>query len=171
MDSECGNAWVSDATVLLVEDEEALRQMLRTLLELQGCTVLEAADGPTALRMVTEHPGPIHLLLSDVVLPGGFHGPDLAEALARQRPGAAVLLTSGHTDDRVVGHGLRPESMQFLRKPFSVPVLMEKLQEILLGTGQLQSHDPESVLSFSAGADHLPARGADSSEPSPTPEE
>ncbi len=136
MSAQRGNGGGSSVeTVLLVEDEAAVRGMLRTLLEMQGYTVVEAADGPTALRMLTEHPGPIHLLLSDVMLPGGVHGPDLAEAFTRQHPGAAVLLTSGYSEHQVLGHGLDPQGVAFLPKPFSPGALMRKVRELLSRNG------------------------------------
>ncbi len=135
MSAESGNGECrSDETVLIAEDEAALRRFVRALLELDGYTVLEAGDGPTALQVAAAHRGSIQLLLSDVVMPGGLSGPDLAEAFARQHPGAAVLLMSGHTDEQVLRHGLCPETMEFLRKPFGATVLRERVRELLSRT-------------------------------------
>ena len=92
-------------TVLLVEDEETVRTLTRMVLEKQGYTVVAAGSGAEALRLAEQHSGPIHLLISDVVMPG-MSGPQVAEGLALLRPGAAVLYISGYTDEAVTRHGM-----------------------------------------------------------------
>ncbi|HTE19107.1 MAG TPA: PAS domain S-box protein, partial [Armatimonadota bacterium] len=84
-------------TVLLVEDEEMVRGLVRTVLQMNGYTVLEAINGQEALAFATAHPGPIHVLLTDVVMPGGLTGPAVAAQLSALRPGLKVLFMSGYT--------------------------------------------------------------------------
>src|SRR5262249_5168623 len=92
-------------TVLLVEDEDAVRALARIILAGSGYTVLEASDGRQALRVAEERSGPIDLLVSDVVMPE-LAGPDLAVRLVASRPQMKVLFLSGYTDDAVVRHGI-----------------------------------------------------------------
>ena len=117
-------------TVLLAEDEDAVRALTRIVLQSNGYQVLEAANGDDALRVAAEHPGPIDLLISDVVMPG-MGGRDLAERLLARRPGMKVLFLSGYTDDAVVRHGVLSESVNFLQKPFSTAALAQKVREAL----------------------------------------
>jgi two-component system cell cycle sensor histidine kinase/response regulator CckA len=116
-------------TLLLVEDEPAVRALDRRVLTNCGYTVLEAKDGRDALRVADAHTGPIHLLVSDVVMPhlGGRH---LAEKLLSLRPGLKVLFVSGYTDDAVVRHGVGSE-FAFLPKPFTPAGLARKVREVL----------------------------------------
>jgi PAS domain S-box-containing protein len=118
------------ATVLLVEDEETVRGCARLVLERNGYTVLEAADGPAALLVAQRHPGPVHLLVADVVMPG-MSGRQLAECLAGARPGLKVLYLSGYTDDAVVRHGVPEAGAAFLPKPFTPDALAHKVREVL----------------------------------------
>jgi two-component system cell cycle sensor histidine kinase/response regulator CckA len=117
-------------TVLLVEDEAAVRAVTRQVLERQGYTVLEAANSPAALHIAASHPGPIHLLLTDVVMPG-LSGRQLADQLARLRPDAKVLYASGYTDDAVVRHGVLEAGIAYLQKPFTAEGLARKVREVL----------------------------------------
>jgi two-component system cell cycle sensor histidine kinase/response regulator CckA len=119
-------------TVLLVEDEDAVRMLTRIVLEESGYTVLEAADGAEALKAAGAHAGPIHLLISDVVMPGAG-GPEVAARLLARRPGLKVLFLSGYTDDAVVRHGILQDKVNFLQKPFSVAALARKVREVLDG--------------------------------------
>jgi len=117
-------------TVLLAEDEAALRMLMREFLETLGCTVLEADSGTEAVRQAEQHPGPITLLMTDVVMPG-MSGRALAEQVAARRPEIKVLYVSGYTNNAIVHHGVLQADMMFLQKPFTLDALERKLEEIL----------------------------------------
>ncbi len=117
-------------TVLLAEDEEDVRDLARRMLEAKGYAVLEAADGERALAVARAHAQPIHLLLTDVVMPV-MGGRDLAAALLGDRPGIRVLFMSGYTDDAVVRHGVVDLEAGFLQKPFGSADLLRKVRETL----------------------------------------
>ena len=117
-------------TVLLAEDEGAVRAMAREALESSGFVVLEARNGIDAIAVASAHAGPIHLLLTDVVMPQ-MGGGELAERLLAQRPGLRVLFMSGYTDDAVVRQGIVEENSAFLQKPFTLVALSRKVREIL----------------------------------------
>jgi PAS domain S-box-containing protein len=116
--------------VLLVEDEDGVRHLARRTLEMAGYTVLEAAHGGEGVRVAERHAGPIHLLVSDVVMPE-MGGRLLAERLAAARPGLKVLFLSGYTDDAVVRHGVFGSEVNFLQKPFTPAGLARKVREAL----------------------------------------
>jgi len=120
-------------TVLVVEDEPGLRALTRRLLEKHGYTVLEAATADAAAALARDYPGPIHLLLADVVLPGGS-GRALADALLSQRAGVRVLFMSGYTEDAIVHRGVLASNTPFLHKPFSADTLTAKVREVLDAT-------------------------------------
>ncbi len=117
-------------TILLVEDEAALRHLVRLTLEEIGYTILEAEDGSSALALAAEHPDTIDLLLTDVVLPQKS-GRKLAEELHAHRPQMRVLFMSGYMDDAVMRHGVLMAEMNFLSKPFSRSALASKVREVL----------------------------------------
>jgi two-component system, cell cycle sensor histidine kinase and response regulator CckA len=117
-------------TILLVEDNAGLRKLATRLLEPAGYTVLGAASGEEALRLLKRHEKPVHLLLSDVVMPG-MSGRDLAEQLAQTRPEMKVLYMSGYTSDTVVRHGILEAQVPFLNKPFTAAALLRKVREVL----------------------------------------
>ncbi len=117
-------------TVLLVEDEDAVRALARIVLTNCGYTVLEASHGGEALRAAERHPGPIHLLVSDVVMPE-VGGPELAGQLVCLHPEMKVLFLSGYTDDAILRHGILQEKVNFLQKPYSVAALAHKVREVL----------------------------------------
>jgi PAS domain S-box-containing protein len=117
-------------TVLLVEDEESVRVLSRVILESYGYTVLEAASGNDGLDVARRYSLPIHLLLTDVVMPE-MGGPDLASRLEALRPGVRVLYMSGYTDDAVFRHGLLEKGRVFLQKPFTPGALVGKVREAL----------------------------------------
>jgi CheY-like chemotaxis protein len=117
-------------TVLLVEDEGAVRQFARRALESSGYCVLSAGNGAEALALAEHHPGPIHVLLTDVVMPG-MGGPELARQLSLRRPTLRVLYCSGYTDDASVRDGVREAGTAFLQKPFAPEDLIHKVREVL----------------------------------------
>ena len=117
-------------TVLLAEDEAAVRKLTRRVLEVHGYTVLTAADGEEALRLANGHEGPIHLLLTDVVMPN-MSGPQLAQRVVSARRGTKVLYLSGYADDAIMRHGVLEPGTAFLQKPFTPHGLARKLREVL----------------------------------------
>ena len=117
-------------TVLLVDDEAALRALVRMVLQGQGYVVLEAADGAEALRLGEQHPGPIDLLVADVEMPG-LSGRHVAEHLGPLRPGMRVLYLSGHARADAVGAGKVPEGAALLEKPFGLADLVETVRRLL----------------------------------------
>ena len=120
-------------TVLLVEDDESVRRLSRRVLERGGYTVIEANEGAHALRLAEAHEGPIHLVITDVVMPG-MSGREVAERIASVRPGAEVLFTSGYTDDAIVHHGVLDDGMAFLQKPFDPYTLLQAVRDALTRT-------------------------------------
>jgi CheY-like chemotaxis protein len=119
-------------TVLLVEDEAAVRRITRIAMEAQGYTILEASSGAEAIQVAGQHEGPIHLLVTDVVMPE-MSGPELVGALRALLPDLKVLYVSGYTDDAVVRYGLTPPSDAFLQKPFTPLALGKKVRDVLDG--------------------------------------
>jgi PAS domain S-box-containing protein len=117
-------------TVLLVEDDPAVRRIARLALESQGYTVLEAGGGPAALALPDGELAGVHLLLTDVVMPE-MGGRQLADRLRAKRPGLKVLYMSGYTDDAVLRHGILEHADQFIAKPFSPLALARKVREVL----------------------------------------
>jgi two-component system cell cycle sensor histidine kinase/response regulator CckA len=117
-------------TILLVEDAEPLRKLAHMFLRDNGYQVLTAADGSEALQVAAEHAGPIHLLLTDVVMPG-INGRVLAERLAPRHPAMKVLFMSGYTDSFIAGHGVLEEGLHLLHKPFTEEALMRNVRELL----------------------------------------
>ena len=117
-------------TILLVEDEDAVRELARDVLRATGYTVLGAHHGNEALRICEQHAGLIHLMVTDVVMPE-MSGRELADRLAVLHPGMKVLYMSGYTDNAVVHHGVLDPGTAFLQKPFTPPVLTRKVREVL----------------------------------------
>ncbi len=122
-------------TILLVEDDETMRALTRRLLVARGHTVLLASQGEEALRLAQRHDGRIHLLVTDVVMPG-MSGRDLADRIVALLPGTKVLYLSGYTDDAIVRHGVLEPGVAFLQKPFTADALARKVREVL-DTGSL----------------------------------
>jgi len=117
-------------TILLVEDELAVRDLARDVLRAYGYTVLEAQDGREALLISERYFGPIHLMLTDVVMPE-MSGRELASQLAPLRPTMPVIYMSGYTDAAVVHHGVLDPGTTFLQKPFTPDALARKLRQVL----------------------------------------
>jgi PAS domain S-box-containing protein len=117
-------------TILLVEDETVVRQLVAEILETTGYTVLQAGDGPSALELLRRHADPVELLVTDVVMPG-MSGPEVAKAVTAMRPGMQVLYTSGYTDQAIGHHGVLEPGIAFLQKPFSADDLTSKVRGLL----------------------------------------
>lgn len=117
-------------TIVLVEDAEGLREFVRESLESRGYTVLTATSAQEAIRLVEQSPEAIHLLLTDVVMPG-MDGRALAEHLRPLRPGMRVLYMSGYTDDALGQHGMLAPGIALLQKPFTVQALSSKVRDVL----------------------------------------
>jgi CheY-like chemotaxis protein len=119
-------------TILVVEDEETLRGVARRILDASGYTVLLAANGECALQTSADYAGPIHLLLTDVVMPR-MNGRVLAEQLLQTRPEMKVIYMSGYTDDAIVHHGVLDAGAHFINKPVGVAELTRRVREVLDG--------------------------------------
>ena len=123
----------SGETILLVEDEAVVRDLVRQVLQATGYTVLEAANGEQALQLSHAHHSPIHLLLADVVLPG-LSGPEVAEQLASTRPAMQVVYMSGYARDTIDRYGIAERQCLFLQKPFTPITLLAHVREALDGS-------------------------------------
>lgn len=115
-------------TVLVVEDDVAVRGLIRRSLQSAGYTVLDTGDAAEAIRTAQMHGGPIHLLLTDVVLPN-LGGRELAERILVLHPGLRVVYMSGYTDDAIVHQGVLDPGTAFIEKPITSATLLAKLQE------------------------------------------
>jgi signal transduction histidine kinase len=124
-------------TVLLVEDEPAVRELAVTTLREKGYTVIEAVNGEEGLRMARQHDGKIDLVLTDVVMPV-MGGKEMADALCTSHPDTKVLFTSGYTEDALGDHGVLRPGILFLPKPYMMPALARKVRAIL-DEGVIQS--------------------------------
>jgi CheY-like chemotaxis protein len=127
-------AHAADETLLVVEDGEALRILVKRILERQGYRVLLAANAGEALHLF-ESNAVIDLILTDVIMPGGS-GPELIRRLVAERPGLKVLYMSGYTEDAISHHGVLDPGIAFLNKPFSSESLGRKIREVLDGSAQ-----------------------------------
>jgi two-component system cell cycle sensor histidine kinase/response regulator CckA len=125
-----GAAPTGSETILLVEDEPALRVMIREMLDKAGYRILEGATPDEALAAAAGHAGPIHLVLTDVILPK-MSGRQMADALRSGRPETRVLFMSGYTDDAISHHGILEPGTHFLEKPFTADGLLRKVREVL----------------------------------------
>ncbi len=122
-------------TILVVDDEPAIRMLAARSLSNLGYSILEASSGPEAIAVSRDHKGPIHLLLTDVVMPN-MSGREVAFQLAPERGDMRVLYISGHTEDRIVHHGVLQDRMAFLQKPFTLAALAVKVREVLDRSGE-----------------------------------
>src|ERR1700751_5725844 len=136
-------------TILLVEDEATLRYLARQYLEKQGYKVIEAADGAVAMQIAVAHEGVIHLLLTDVIMPG-MNGRELAQRISEIRPNVKVLYMSGYTENVIGTDGTLDAGVRLLQKPFNLRDLKSKVREVLDATPTppevvmpMQSADPQ----------------------------
>ncbi|HEU4700431.1 MAG TPA: ATP-binding protein [Gemmatimonadales bacterium] len=120
-------------TILLVEDEEGVRELLRKMLVRQGYAVIEARHGRDALLALERHRGPLHLVITDVVMPE-MGGRELADRLLALRPGLRVLFISGYTNDEIVRRGISESDLDFIQKPFGSDDFLRKVRELLDAT-------------------------------------
>ena len=135
VDEKKGRALVEDfpcrgETLLVVEDEKYVRLLVGMALKKKGYKILEASNGGEALLICEEHKDPIHLLLSDVVMPG-LSGPEMTQRLRLLHPEMKVLYMSGYAHDAITRHGILQKGINFIQKPFSVEKLSEKVHEVL----------------------------------------
>lgn len=124
------NQRVRSETILVVEDDEMVRSLASHMLRKRGYRVLEASNGGEALLICEEHSGPIHLLLTDVIMPH-LSGRALAHKLASMRPDMKVLYMSGYTDNIILPHGMMEAKIAFIQKPFTPEELLHKLEHTL----------------------------------------
>jgi DNA-binding NtrC family response regulator len=113
-----------------VEDDEDVREVAVRILKMQGYRVLETSNGSDALHHCEHEAGPIHLMVTDVVMPG-MNGPELAKRLNLLRPETKVLYISGYTDNAIVHHGVLEKGVNYIQKPFTVEGLVRKVREVL----------------------------------------
>ena len=138
METAEATAGLSDAprsvvseTVLVVDDEPTIRMLVTEVLKDLGYTTIEAADGPSGLR-VLQSDVRIDLLVSDVGLPGGLNGRQMADAARVSRPGLKVLFITGYAENAVVGNGYLDHGMQVMTKPFAMEALASRIREMIL---------------------------------------
>jgi len=125
-DTACGG----HETILLVEDEESVRQLVRDTLTAKGYNVIEGANGESGIAAAGAHTGKIDLVITDVVMPG-MGGREMVKKLAASRPGAKVLYLSGYTEDAIISDGSIEKGTAFLQKPFTLQNLTRKVREVL----------------------------------------
>jgi two-component system cell cycle sensor histidine kinase/response regulator CckA len=117
-------------TILVVEDEDVVRHLIRDVLRTHGYQVLVAADGNEALTIASGHPGPIDLVMSDVVMPG-ISGLEVIDRMSHLRPRARVILISGYADDAIAAYGVMDPSIALINKPFQLHELTRRVREVL----------------------------------------
>jgi CheY-like chemotaxis protein len=120
-----------DETILVCEDDDDVRTYTTEILAELGYDVLEAADGPSTLRLLAEHGRRVDLLFTDVVLPGGMSGAEVAEEARRMLPGLKVLFTTGYARDAIVHEGRLDPGVEVITKPFDFADLANRLREVL----------------------------------------
>ena len=129
-----GPAQGGTETILVAEDNEGVRDTVVSMLAELGYRVLKAKDGPGALA-VLDSGARIDLLLTDVVMPGGLRGPELAREARQRLPGIAVLFTSGYTEDAIVHGGRLDPGVELLSKPYTSDALARKVRQVLAPRG------------------------------------
>jgi len=119
-------------TVLLVEDEESVRELVRETLKSKGYSVMEAPDGIQGMKVAESFDGKIDILITDVAMPG-MSGHELAKRVVASRPGIKILFLSGYTEDAIIHEGVLDPGTAFLQKPFTLQALARKVREVLHG--------------------------------------
>jgi len=130
--------------ILLVEDDEAVRTLAGSILSRQGYRLLVAGNGPDALALLDRYEGPLHLLLTDVVMPE-MNGKDLYGQVLLRRPGLRAVFMSGYATEVIAPHGVMDEGLPFIQKPFTGRALAAKVRAVLDGA------PPTPVASVSEG--------------------
>jgi len=125
-------------TVLLVEDEDVVRNLTRQVLEQAGYKVVESSRGKEAIRLYSENDRAVDLLLTDVVMPE-MSGKEVADQLTALKPELKVLFMSGYTDEAIVHHGVLDSNIEFIQKPFTPAALARKVREVLDANGSSQA--------------------------------
>lgn len=125
-----GGSTRGETVVLVVDDDPGVRQVAARVLERAGYRVLQASEGAEAIEIARVHRGPLHLLLTDVVMPG-MNGRELGERLSRERPETRVLYMSAYTEDEVILRGIRVAEVAFLSKPFTLEGLQSAVRSVL----------------------------------------
>jgi CheY-like chemotaxis protein len=118
--------------VLVIDDEPTIRMLISEVLEEHGYAIVEASDGPSGMRIL-QSAARIDLLITDVGLPNGMNGRQIADAARQMRPGLKVLFITGYAENAVVGNGHLDKGMQVITKPFEMDVLARKIGEIVQG--------------------------------------
>jgi two-component system cell cycle sensor histidine kinase/response regulator CckA len=131
-EEEIDQTLTGDETVLVCEDDPTVRELASRILQHAGYTVLSADHGAAAQDLARQHAGPLHLLLTDVIMPA-MNGRQLAETLSEQRPEMRTLYISGYTSDVIANHGVLDEGIDFLEKPFNRKTLLERVRDVLHG--------------------------------------
>ena len=117
-------------TILLVEDEEAVRELASRILSAKGYSVVVATSTQEAEQLATKHAGEIHLLLTDIIMPG-TSGRELARRITERHPRTRVLYMSGYTDNVLAQGGVLETGLSFLQKPFTPGALVQKVRDVL----------------------------------------
>lgn len=117
-------------TVLLAEDNEQVRKLASSILQRRGFNVLLAQDGSEALKIIDSHEGPLHILLTDVIMPD-INGKELFNKIAQKYPNTRVLYMSGYTNDTIANHGVLDKGVKFIQKPFTAQALVAKVRETI----------------------------------------
>jgi two-component system cell cycle sensor histidine kinase/response regulator CckA len=127
---QSGDAAAARTVIMVVDDDAGVRQVAARVLERAGYRVLQAGEGDEALRVARTHPGPLHLVLTDVVMPG-MNGRELGQRMREERPETRLLYMSAYTEDEVILRGLRVADVGFLAKPFSLDGLESAVKSAL----------------------------------------
>jgi two-component system cell cycle sensor histidine kinase/response regulator CckA len=127
---QSGDAAAARTVIMVVDDDAGVRQVAARVLERAGYRVLQAGEGDEALRVARTHAGPLHLLLTDVVMPG-MNGRELGQRMSEERPETRLLYMSAYTEDEVILRGVRVAEVGFLAKPFSLDGLESAVKSAL----------------------------------------
>jgi CheY-like chemotaxis protein len=128
--AEASARMIRGETLLLIEDETLVRELTHEILTGQGYRVLDAGSGEEAIRVFEAHPGPIQLVVTDVIMPG-MNGREVYERMAQLRPDLKVLYMSGYTQSAIVHRGVLEPGTAFVQKPFTIPGFLERVREVL----------------------------------------